>query len=290
MQDVNIPFVQSIQFIIVLYNCRISDSLSFNSILNAKSLYFKDDSLDISIYDNSSLKQDVPSCLPGVHIEYYHDQLNSGVSKAYNYFASIATLNHKNWLFLLDQDSSFSPDFILKYRSATELSPHSKLFAPIIFGHDKKLISPSLFFFNRGFRPFSLKPGIAHLTQLSPINSGMMIKTELFNQSGGFDENVPLDYSDFAFLKRVKHHINQFFIVDTSVIHSLSVLTTRNIETAKIRFKYLTKAIIHVNGKSFITFLILFVSSIRLSLKYKNPNFIFYLKDEFIASSRNSAK
>ncbi|RYE13971.1 MAG: glycosyltransferase, partial [Rickettsiales bacterium] len=124
--------VNNILAVIVLYNTPLQNSKTFQSIL--KALKEPGEKLDILIYDNSFSSQIIDRSIltSNINLSYHHDKSNSGLSKAYNYAATIAEKDHKNWLLFLDQDTTFTSDIFDQYYSAVQNYPTIKLFVPIL--------------------------------------------------------------------------------------------------------------------------------------------------------------
>ena len=203
---------QKIFLVIVIYKIKISDCVTLKSILNAE----HSNNIDVLIYDNSPvdnkiefknfIEKNKSSC---INFIYHSDKMNPGVSKAYNYAASIANTMQSDWILILDQDSKLPENTFKEYKNCLHNFPEISLIAPILVTNNI-VVSPSVFKYRRGFLPNKLSPGIQSLKNLSPLNSGLMIKLNLFQLVGGYNEKVPLDYSDFAFIERIKKYGNKF--------------------------------------------------------------------------------
>ncbi len=98
----------SILSVIVLYNCELAQSLSFSSLLqivNANPELAKH--LSLILYDNSPQPQShatsagFPTC-------YIHDPSNGGLAAAYNFALARAESEEREWLLLLDQDTTLT--------------------------------------------------------------------------------------------------------------------------------------------------------------------------------------
>ena len=114
-------------FVLVLYKCKLSDSVSFISISN--SLKENGIKADILIWDNSPEPQKLSSVDKEVwdFVKYRHCPENDGVSKAYNAGAVIANNLDRKWLILLDQDTEFNVDIIKKLYEIISFNLSSKI-------------------------------------------------------------------------------------------------------------------------------------------------------------------
>ncbi len=119
-------FIDSLAVVIVVYNTKLETSESFQSV---EGMRRKGTTLDLIVYDNSPTPQQ-PIEPPGLRITYFHDPENSGVSKAYNVAAAHATALRKEWILLLDQDTTLPPDLLEAYQSEIARHPGIKLVRP----------------------------------------------------------------------------------------------------------------------------------------------------------------
>ena len=161
--------------------------------------------------------------LRGWRTHYVHDASNPGVGAAYNAGADRAEALGKRWLLLLDQDTLFPPDALDAYVEAVRHHPGCELFAPVLMSGGTAC-SPCRVVHGRG-RPApaaALVPGPHPLGGLHVLNSGLLVRTDLFRRAGGYDPEFRLDFSDFAFLHRVAHETDTVCVVDAALRHSLS--------------------------------------------------------------------
>lgn len=208
--------------VIVLYNLPLQNSKTFQSILI--SLKESNEKLDILIYDNSYYSQvvDMDTISSNLKLTYYHDKNNSGLSKAYNYAAKIADKHHKYWVLFFDQDTSFTTNIFNQYNTAIQNNPTIKLFVPILKLKNQQIFSPCRYKFKRGFLLKNIIPGIYKLSNLSPVNSGILVYLDAFNEVGGYNNKVRLDFSDFQFIERYKKYYTNFCVIDAVGIQDFS--------------------------------------------------------------------
>jgi GT2 family glycosyltransferase len=278
----------SILFVIVLYKCRLSDSLTYLSIINSlHNLEFKPDLL---VYDNSPDEQDLSAYdNEKLNVIYMADKLNGGVSKAYNYAAAIAG-DEKKWLVLFDQDTVFPADFIQVYIKAIHANPNEKLFAPVMLTEDDKIISPCNFKLERGFYGKDKEPGIYSLKSRSLINCGLCINLGSFREIGGYNEKIKLDFSDHDFVSRFSRNITDCFVlIDLKVKHQLSTTSKNTLTADMIRFEYYLEGAAQFSS-SFGTATLLkinaFLRALKLSVVHKHFIFIKFFLNH--SPSRNA--
>lgn len=213
--------------VIVLYNQKIFQSNTFNSLI-------KNSNLDLFIYDNSLIAQHQLNEFEDYI--YIHDSANSGLSKAYNIAANYGREANYEWILLLDQDTTFPINALAKYIEAINANPTINLFAPTLFLSDNHYFSPTFYKHRISKTPYIKLSGITELTKYSPINSGLMININAFWDVGGYNERVRLDFSDYQFLERFSVFNKYFFVVDFTGIQSFS---NEELNPAKLINRYI---------------------------------------------------
>src|ERR1700761_8307149 len=101
----------SIQVVVALYQCTWQESRSISSLLRILdghedwAKYFS-----LLLYDNSPQAQPAPTTAT-LPVTYIHDASNGGLAAAYNAALSDAERKQCEWLLLLDQDTTLTPEF-----------------------------------------------------------------------------------------------------------------------------------------------------------------------------------
>ncbi|MCM4150238.1 hypothetical protein DHD05_01430 [Arenibacter sp. N53] len=111
-------FFQDLLAVLVLYNEKLENSNTFKSLSKAipKGAY-----VDLVVYDNSPETHNLENVESiSFKIHYIHDEMNSGVSAAYNYGAKFAETENKTWMLILDQDTTFRNNIFNSYHEAIE--------------------------------------------------------------------------------------------------------------------------------------------------------------------------
>lgn len=225
-------FTASLLAVIVVYQQRLADSRSFQSLRVAAAAASMQ--VDLFVYDNSPAAQSPPSD-PAFAIHYRHDPSNPGVSKAYNAAADFAAETGKTWMLLLDQDTMLPPNTFAAYAAATNMD--QALLAPRLW-ENGRLYSPCRYFFGRGFHLRNISAGSHSLDHRNLLNSGLCIRLDLFERAGRFNEKIPLYFSDFEFINRVRHVAPTFAVVDLDCQHTLADVRGRDLAAAQRRFRY----------------------------------------------------
>lgn len=266
--------------VLVLYKCHLEDSDSFKSLNN--SLEEANCGMDILVFDNSPFSSETRNeFVKGrMRVIYVNDISNPGVSAAYNKGAEVARSLGKKWLLLLDQDTYFPLDAIDRYKNCS--FEKNLIYAPMLVSGNV-FLSPCRFILGRGEALKSCVTGMHLFKNESLLNSGLMISLDLFDRAGGYNERMPLDFSDHDFINRVKLYCNTFNVLDIKCTHSLSC-EEQDLSKVLIRFKfYLVGAREYMRCHGI--FPILWVSlgrTVRLSLKFRSVMFFKY----FFKSSR----
>jgi GT2 family glycosyltransferase len=270
---------------IVIYNKNITDLFFIKSLVPLKG------QVTLFVYDNSKLPQDIP-LIENVAIYYEHDGNNNGVSRAYNQAYKKAKELDKELLLLLDQDSVFEISFIDKYMRLYQIYKNNFIYAPIVTNpNGTKIYSPA-FLRNfvgkvQNFENFTYQEKYS-LSGKSIINSGMMIPLKLFEEIGGFNERLKLDFSDIYFIEKYKQLNIEVVLVDVILKHSISGDEGKNFEQEYSRFKYYCSASREI-GKALSTsvFWSPFRRLLLLLFKYKNMSFVRVFINYYI-QGRNS--
>jgi rhamnosyltransferase len=266
-----------ILFVIVLYGIGLEQSATYLSLVN--SLNGSEFKMDLLVYDNSpGITENYMNPDSKLNIIYIADKANSGVSKAYNTGAELATKMNKKWLLLLDQDTDFPVQTIEAYVSAISNYPDQKLFVPIMLTSANEIISPGYFKYMRGYYSKNIKPGLNSLIGYSAINCGMCVGLEAFKKNNGYNEAIKLDFSDHDFIRRFKKNITDKFVaLDLVVKHQLSTSVRNSFNSDITRFEYYMIGSRHFSqspADSIMLNIHAFLRALKLSVIHKNAAFL----------------
>lgn len=266
-------FFKNIFAVLVLYNEQLDKTNTFLSLKKAIPQGFK---LNLFIYDNSPVRQNVANIdSKKFNLDYHHDQSNSGVSKAYNFGAEIASNNGQEWLLILDQDTTFSKNLFIEYFDSVQNNIDISLFAPVLRMKDGAVLSPCKFTYY-GRHLSNIDSGIESFSNSSPVNSGILVRTQAFNKAGGYNEDVPLDLSDHQFIKRFKQANKYYFIINSEGIQNFSAIED-NLDKQINRFKYYCLGTYNFETQSsFTKFMMVFfliLKMLKKTVTYKSIHF-----------------
>ncbi len=227
-----VPFTSQVLAVIVLYQKPISESHSFQSLQSLLKT-----GLSVLVFDNSPSAQKVKN-----EVYYHHAPENPGVSGAYNFAAQKAAELEKKWLWLLDDDTLIDPEFLTDVSQKAGDHEKVELFVPQVYSKGQ-LLSPFGIERNTTYRLKTVTPGIQNLQSLRPINSGMLLSLKLFKKAGGYNPDLPLDFSDIEFTDRLARIHPEFYVSDHRFKQAFSGDEKPPLNTAKKRFeRYLESA------------------------------------------------
>jgi GT2 family glycosyltransferase len=265
--------IDQILTVIVLYEMKLQEAPAYQTLTRA--LEFANQSGHLFVYDNSSTAQPI-SIAERWQVAYRHDPTNPGVSKAYNRSASYARDAGKKWLLLVDQDTDFPEAIFSQYVAALNMNPEHGLFVPLLrdgYG----FVSPFKFIFGRGVRLQRAITGRHPLKNLRFVNSGLVISLSVFERARGYDERLPLDFSDYAFIDRLSKVSEHFIVVDAVCHHSLSSGENKSIASGHERFRlFCSSAVLFcqiVTPAPLLWWLVL-PRAVKLSLRWRDLRFL----------------
>jgi GT2 family glycosyltransferase len=230
----------------------------------------------IAVYDNSPLRQvsEVEQRQLGA---YKHDPDNGGLAVAYNWALEKALLTGATWLLLLDQDSVLPQDFLescLTHTKSYESDGRLVAIAPMA-RIGENLASP-MRVTQWGLKKLSpLKSGI-QTTEITAINSGVLLRCSFISQIGGFDQAYKLDLLDYWLFAQIYRHGSYAALSKAEIFHDLSssrphqysIGRYRSILAGERQFFLLSK----LQSNVLVYRLRLFCRAIKQLLRYRRPD------------------
>lgn len=266
-----------ILFVLVVYNCKIEESLSFKTLVKGG------EEANLFVYDNSPIIQNTD-----LHVaEYVHDTCNGGLGKAYNAACRFALENGYEWLLLLDQDTIFPKKALESYRRALEIRPDINMIVPRLKVADGRYMSPTHYFMKTSKLQREVPVGCVRFTEVYPINSGMLVNVDSFRSVGGYEETVWLDFSDICFIEKYKCKYSEFYILPDVVCTQAFSGLERDKDKVYRRFCIYLECACNFPRKSFIDSVELFLTTLRptlsrtikeKTLRYLKAYVLIYLK------------
>lgn len=198
----------NILLVVVLYKQSLHECKSYETLI------INNVDIPLFIYDNSPTAQHSQSDF-GANVKYVSNTSNPGLSYANNRAADYAKSIGADWILLLNQDTFFPSNILKEYKEAVEQNPGIKLFVAPMEINGGLYMSPVK---NRFYsaRPAKTVPqGILSLKKYSPIDSGQLINVNALHEVGGYNENVPLDFCEYQFHRRLLRKYDTFFALTT---------------------------------------------------------------------------
>jgi GT2 family glycosyltransferase len=182
------------------------------------------------LYDNSpqpqrhAMRADFP-------IHYVHDPSNGGLAPAYNFALARAEAEEREWLLLLDQDTSPTREFLFELLEATR-TLHSRqevaAIVPKLLAHGR-IQSPNTHFIDQIRRQFlrpkqTMSQDVVGIQQqrLCCYNSGSTLRVSALRSIGGFPPEFWLDYLDHAVFDTLFLNGFRMYVVFATLVHDLS--------------------------------------------------------------------
>jgi hypothetical protein len=258
--------------VVVIYEINIKESLTIQRLIKLQEKL--GEVPEILVYDNSLISKHDEKY--SRYIRYYkHDNKNGGVAAAYNYAYSLAASIPKKWLILFDQDTNINDNYFPSLFSSISTFSAETLFCATVQSNNR-IVSPAYYFAERAFVYKKQKSGLLKTRFYTVINSGLAIQVQEMGGLGGFDKNLPLDFSDHYFFSKYKKRNKNFVVFNCVNHHSLSSDSDVTFDVVFNRFnKYRKSTFIYSNKvKSFFPLVWLTIRTLKLTLKFARLDFI----------------
>lgn len=256
------------EILIIMYNqtCDTSETCTclekYKSIVNG----------NIFVFDNSTIKKynDLNKLwCEERNIKYIPFNNNIGLSKAYNIALKQYLSNEIKWVVLFDQDTKISREY-LECLNKEVLINDSMVKVPVVLD-EVGLLSPSIIKKHHVYRATNLEQ--INSSNITAINTGMIINKDIYKCIGYYDEAFFLDYIDHNFIRNCKKFNHNIKVVNGNLYQNFSENSHDNFESDFKRFNILKKDLkIFCNdsfeGRVYFRLKILF-KSIKLSIIYK---------------------
>jgi GT2 family glycosyltransferase len=223
--------LSSILAVAVVYKCEFSQSQSVSSlfqILNENpelAKYFS-----VVLYDNSPEPQElaIPAIFP---THYVHDPSNGGLASAYNFALARAEAEQREWLLLLDQDTSPTREFLfelLETATALQATPEVAAIVPKLVVNGV-IHSPATQFIDQMRHQFQaakepIRQDVVGIQQqsLSAYNSGSTLRVSALRSIGGFPQEFWLDFLDHAVFHALHVKGYRLYVMLAVLVHDAS--------------------------------------------------------------------
>ena len=217
----------SILILLVLYNCRLEDSLSYKSL--CQNIHYLSHPYQILIYNNCQTVK-IP-CDDSYSVVNAPE--NKMLTGAYNYALNEAINNNIKWLLLLDQDTFLSSEYFIELsQKIHQVTSDTGALLPIIDDGDKQISPVVITKFTGPFgrlRAYRVEDrDLKNFEYLSGINSATVLNTKAIKDIGGFSAEFPLDFLDYWYFFRLYQVGYKVQVLNSQLRHNLSIAQSYN--------------------------------------------------------------
>ncbi len=162
---------------------------------------------------------------------YVHDPSNGGLATAYNFALARAESEEREWLLLLDQDTSITRGFLFELVEAAntlQTSPAVAAIVPklLVNGEVHSPAPPFIQVMRRQFLP-PMRPMDRNVVgvlqqRMFPYNSGSTLRVSALRSIGGFPAEFWLDYLDHAVFHALFARGYQVYVMIATLAHESS--------------------------------------------------------------------
>jgi len=224
--------MKSILAILVLYRMSLAGSPTYRSLDKAMNEYPDvRGAIDLQVADNSAEAHEVPADFAG---RYIHDGGNPGLARRYNQALAAATAGNTEWLLLLDQDTTLTPEYMQELLALSEElvdRPEVVIILPkLIVG--ERIYSPHPPRYLRARYKVERSSSGVLGSLLMGFNSAALVRVSALNAIGGFPEAYWLDFLDHATFTRLQRAGGRAYLMRASLMHDLSETNPKTADTA----------------------------------------------------------
>ena len=257
--------------IIVLYNTKCDDSITYNKLK-------KINNISIIVCDNSTIVNDNKDKVCKDGFVYINMQGNKGLSKAYNKaIEEIKKIcgNQIYYVCIFDDDTEINHFFEIS-KKYIETNMYD-VYLPVI-KTNQRILSPCNYINNKIYSIESIEK--VDLSHISAINSGMIIKSDVFKKIK-YNENLFLDYIDHDFMLKVKKNNFKIKIIDDLVLTQHFSMEENTIDSAYNRLKIMNKDLKEFYKKNKLQYYKQIIAyKLVMIKKYRSLKFLFLEKED----------
>lgn len=214
--------LEDIFLVVVLYKTKLEDTKTINS-LDASIA----SDCNLFVFDNSPIKQYELAHFKykNFEVHYFHNANNPGLSTAYNSALNKCNKLNKKWLLLLDQDTTFTKEYISEIKSLdlNKLPPAVVAVMPnVVSMPDGRIIAPVKMFLGGICRPVTIENFVV-TSSITGINSGTLLNAFYMNEIGGFSEKYTLDMLDHWYFRKFFNDGKSVYVLKSKIFQDLSV-------------------------------------------------------------------
>jgi len=205
----------SIEIVIVLYQCSLDESvtfLSFKEQLEKKSIDY-----ELIIYNN-----DIHQKIEDSRFIIVNSEENKKLEGAYNYALERAIKQDKSWILLLDQDTVIPDNYFeeLKKIFSVSYSPDLVAVVPKLVS-EGKVISPVRVTSLMRFEKELIVSGYTN-ERINALNSMSLFNVQFIRSIGGFSKDFPFDMHDHWCYNQIYKLHKKVYVLDITTEHESS--------------------------------------------------------------------
>lgn len=207
----------SIEIVIVLYQCSLDKSVTFISLteqLNKTAIDY-----ELIIYNN-----DVNQKIKYPEFIIVNSEENKKLEGAYNFALERALKNGKNWVLLLDQDTVIPNNYFKAVENLFSTGYSTDLVAVVPkLVSNKKVISPVLV---SNLMRFENEINIVGYTtkRINALNSLSLLNSQFIKSIGGFSKDYSFDFHDHWCFNQIHKHRKLVYVLDVATEHESSFI------------------------------------------------------------------
>lgn len=214
--------LKEIFLVVVLYKTSLENSETIKSLEHVIG-----EKVNLFVFDNSPIRQydSDDFDFKSFKVRYHHDATNPGLSVAYNYALDLASNINYSWLLLLDQDTTFTKQYIqeIKRLDINKISNAVVAIIPrVISVVGERIIAPTKMLLGGICRPIMLSSGVV-TTPISGINSGTLLRISYMNSINGFSVKYTLDMLDHWYFRKIFRDGKSVYLMESIIYQDLSV-------------------------------------------------------------------
>ncbi len=207
----------SIEIIIVLYQCSLDKSVTFLSL--TEQLEKTSIDYELVIYNN-----DVNQKIEESRYIIVNSVENKKLEGAYNFALERAIKNNKSWILLLDQDTVIPANYFREVEKlfSSNYSPDLVAIVPKLVS-EGKIISPVHVSNLMRFESEIEINGYIN-KRINALNSLSLLNVEFIKSIGGFSKDFPFDMHDHWCYNQIFKHHKLVYVLDDITEHESSFI------------------------------------------------------------------
>ncbi len=261
----------SIEIVIVLYQCSLEESVTFQSL----SEHLKNTATDceLIIYNN-----DVSQKIEHSEHIVVNSEENRKLEGAYNFALKRAAESGRNWILLLDQDTKIPDNYFSEVERlfSGEVLDDLVAVVPKLVSNGK-VISPVFVSSLMRFEKELETDGYTY-ERINALNSLSLFNVQFIQSIGGFSKDFPFDFHDHWCYNQVYNHQKSVYVLDVTSEHESSFVEfEKNVSPDRYRLFLNTESRFIRNETGLKVFIFykmkLIMRSLKQLIQYRNKKF-----------------